>query len=70
MSRTRQRLERLEKATGEPEIEVIVNWEENPGPAPEGVTVIRWSGDEDRPELDLRRPSENEEEQDARTDLA
>ena len=69
MSRTRKRLERLEKATGEPEIEVIVNWEENPGPAPEGVKVIRWPGDENTG-LGLRRPSENEEEQDARTDLA
>jgi hypothetical protein len=44
------RLQQLEKATGETQVRFVVNWDEDPLPPEEGTIVINWEEpqDEDR----------------------
>jgi hypothetical protein len=47
------RLEQLEKATGETQVRFVVNWDEDPLPPEEGTIVINW---EDPPYEDRTEP--------------
>ena len=48
----KRRVEKLEKAKGDSQVIITVNWDENPEPPGEGVTVVTWDDLEDEHEAD------------------
>ena len=45
-----RRVKKLEQAKEDSQVKIIVNWDENPEPPGEGVTVITWDDIEGEPE--------------------